>query len=305
MQYIRYIAENILNHQILLRKAKRLIFCFSLVNSVKWLNQSLNLLKNEYQNKPFSATEAHQILKKEKGYSKNAVYNILHELYNNGSLMKLGRGVYQIPEAYADLGASFIVNNRIPVKINSPLLEKAMSLLDEIGVEYMVTGPSSLTEYHHYLSRRGLHLVYVIQGAGDYALKTLKNEGLTALLDPTINQLQAALDLIDKTDIFIIREFSELRGNINGKASLERAIIDTYFETTRNKIPFSEIETGRIIASMFREEKIDITHLLNLSSRRGIRDEITRIVNEIIPNYPIKPENSVKGLENIIQGIRE
>jgi len=305
MQYIRYIAENILSYQTLLRKAKRLIFCFSLVISVKWLNQSLNLLKNEYQNKPFSATEAHKTLKKEKEYSRNAVYNILHELYNNGSLIKLGRGVYQIPEPHAELHASFIVNNRIPVKINSPLLEKAMPLLDEIGVEYMITGPSTLNEYHHYLSRRDLHLVYVIQGAGDYALKTLKNEGLTALLDPTLNQLQAALDLLDTTDIFIIREFSELRGNINGKASLERAIIDTYFETTRNKIPFSEIETGRIIASMFREEKLDITHLLNLASRRGIRDEITAIVKEIMPNYPIKPENSVKGLENVIQGIRE
>ncbi|MBD3173325.1 hypothetical protein GF326_12745 [Candidatus Bathyarchaeota archaeon] len=270
-----------------------------------WLNESLKLLKQKYQNKPFSATEAHKTLKKEKNYSRNTVYNILHELYNNGSLMKLGRGVYQIPERHADLHASFIANNRIPVKINSPLLEKAMSLLDEIGVEYMVTGPSTLTGYHHYFSRRALNLVYVIQGAGDYALKTLKDEDLTALLDPTLNQLQAALDLLDKTDIFIIREFAELRGNMDGKASLERAIIDTYFETTRNKIPFSEIETGRIIANIFRQEKLDITHLLNIASRRGIRDEITRIVKELIPSYPVEPENNAKGLENVIQGIRE
>lgn len=270
-----------------------------------WLNQSLKLLKQEYQNNPFSPTEAHKTLKKVKGYSKNAVYNILHELYITGSLMKLGRGIYQIPEEPADLHASFSINNRIPVKINSPILEKAMSLLDKIGVEYMVTGPSTLTGYHHYLSHRALHIVYVIKGAGDYALKTLKDEGLNALLEPALNQLQAALDLLDTTDIFIIREFAELRGNINGKASRERAIIDTYFETTREKIPFSESETGRIIANMFRREKLDITHLLNIASRRGIRDEITWIVKELIPGYPVESENIAKGIENVIQGIKE
>jgi hypothetical protein len=180
-----------------------------------------------------------------------------------------------------------------------------MSFLDEKGIEYMVTGPSTLTIYHHYLPRRHLHLVYVIQGAGEYALKTLRTEKLTALLDPTRDQLQAALNLTETTDIFIIREFAELKGNLNGKATIERAIIDTYFETTRNKIPFPESETGRIIANIYREKRLNITHLLNIASRRGIRDEIARIVKELIPSFPIEQEPPLERLENILHGLRE
>jgi len=273
---------------------------------VSWLESSLNELRKDYDNRPFSVKEAASTLEKEKRYTKNTVYQVLHKLHKKGCLIKPGRGIYQIPlyDSHVDLPAVFNLPDRATVEIASDELSKAVEALKEKGIEFMVTGPSSLTRFHHYLSRRYIHLIYVVQGGGEYSLKTLRDADFLALLNPTRKEVETILESFNE-DLFIIREFADLTGNVDGSASLERALVDTYFEVTRTKIPFSEVEVGRIIANAFREEKIDVTHLLHLASRRGIKDEFKALVKEVIPGFPIESISRNKHVRNVSQGIRE
>ncbi len=274
---------------------------------MSWLESSLKDLKKDYDNRPFSAKKAASTLEKEKGYTRNTVYAVLHELYKRGSLIKLGRGIYQVPiyNSHVDLPASFTLSDRATVEVASSALSKATETLKEKGIDFMVTGPSSLARFHHYLSRRYIHLIYVVQGGGEYSVKTLRDADLLALLNPNRKEVETILENVNGKDLFIIREFADLTGNVNGRASLERALVDTYFEVTRGKMPFSEVEVGRIIANTFREESIDVTHLLHLASRRGIKDEFNAVVKEVIPNFPVDSLSRNKHVRNVLLGIRE
>ena len=274
---------------------------------MSWLDSSLKDLKKDHDNRHFSAKKAASTLEKEKGYSRNTVYFILHELHKRGSLIKLGRGIYQVPiyNSHVDLSASFTLSDRLTVEITSGELSKAVDTLKEKGIDLMVTGPSSLARFHHYLSRRYIHLIYIVQGGGEYAVKTLRDADLLALLNPNRKEVETILENVNGKDLFIIREFADLTGNVNGRASLERALVDTYFEVTRGKMPFSEVEVGRIIANTFREENIDVTHLLHLASRRGTKDEFNAVVKEVIPNFPVDSLSRNKHVRNVLHGIRE
>jgi Fe2+ or Zn2+ uptake regulation protein len=272
-----------------------------------WLESSLKLLKKDHDNKPFSVEEAATTLEKEKGYTKNTVYLVLHELNKRGSLTRLGRGVYQIRvlNAHVDLHAHFTLSDKTSIEVATGALSKATEALNEKGIEFMVTGPSLLTRFHHYLSWRYLHLIYVVKGGGEYSVKALRDAGFPALSNPKRKEIETILENTEGKDLFIVREFADLEGNVNGKASLERALVDTYFEVTRGKIPFAEVEAGRIIANAFRDEKIDVTRLLYLAGRRGVRDEFKAVIKEVIPDFPIYSSDSNKHVKNVLHGIRE
>jgi hypothetical protein len=278
---------------------------------MKWLDSAFLDLKNNLRDGPFSAKEAFIILNKEKGYPRNSVYWILYELVKRNSLVKLGRGVYTFPNnspvtlAHRDLSTHFTVSDKVIVEVISGGLSKAREKLNEKGIEFMFTGPSVLTRFHHYMSWRYIHLVYVIEGSGDYSVKILKEAGFLPLLNPKIKEIEIILENIDGKDLFIIREFSDLEGNLNGRASMERALVDTYFEATRNKIPYSEVEVGRIIINVFREVNIDITKMLHFAERRSVRDEFGTIIKEIVPNYPLTLTSLNEHVNNVLLGIRE
>ncbi|MHA1713021.1 MAG: DUF6577 family protein [Candidatus Ranarchaeia archaeon] len=148
----------------------------------------------------------------------------------------------------------------------------------------MITGPSTLTRFHHLFPRRLIHLICVIKGSDEFATKSLDEAKLRAILNPSRREIKMSLDLFKDRDIFVIREFSMLDGNVYGRACLERALVDTYFETTGRRIPYSELEVGRIIKNAFRNERVNITRLLSLAGRRGIKSELKAIVKEMFPN---------------------
>ncbi|MFH2110592.1 MAG: DUF6577 family protein [Candidatus Bathyarchaeota archaeon] len=275
------------------------------------LDSSLKELKASFSDRPFLTKEAADLLRKNNNYPKGTVYWILYELVNKNLLIRLGRGIYAFPDdpslksSNISLKARFTVSDKVTVEALSGNMSSAREKLNAKGIEFMFTGPSVLTRFHHYMSWRYIHLVYVSRGSGEYSVKTLRESGFTALLNPNKREVGTLLDSIEGKDLFIVREFSDLRGNVGGRASLERALVDTYFEATRRRIPYSEVEVGRILANAFREENIDITHFLKLAERRGIRAELEIIVKAILPSYPLPSWSMVKHVEKVLQGIRE
>lgn len=238
--------------------------------------------------------------KSKKHYAQGTVYRILHDLTKDGKLERLGRGLFRIPEKKVVTMTEPISTSDVIVKLILGPLKKVRDLFEARGVEYMITGPSVLMRYHHYVPRRLLHLIYVIKGAGESAELYLKEEEFRSFLEPTRDQLELALDNFTERDLFIIREFSELDGNMGGIASVEKAVIDSYFESTRNYIPFPTDEVGRIIERVFANERINISNLLWLASRRGIRSEIIWLLRHLRPDINVKGGSSNKFVESVI-----
>ncbi len=270
---------------------------------MKWTTDSLDCLKKTFRKAPFSAKQAIALLKEEMGYSNNASYQVLHGLVKDGLLIKLGRGIYVIVENRVAQREAIGFSDRVTVTFTSGVLIRAEQLLKEKGVEFMITGPSALSGFHHLLPRRLIHLIYVIDGAGEFATDILRKDNIQTLLNPKRGEVETALESLPERDVFIIREFANLEGNVNGRALIERAIVDVYFEVTRRRIPFSELEVGRIIANIFRTEKIDISRLLTFASRRGIRREFESVVSELMPELKLH-NDFFKSAQKVIEGIR-
>jgi hypothetical protein len=269
-----------------------------------WTNSILNILRRKFGEDPFLFDDAVKILQKDTPYSRIAIRQAFHQLVKKGSLIRTSRGIYQTTQNHSLPSGSIDLSVNVTVTFTSGALIEAEKILREKGIDYMITGPSALTNFHHHLARRLIHLIYVVRGAGEYASTSLTKNNLRAFLNSSRSQIDVVLEALEVGDIFVIREYSKLEGNINGRATIERAIVDTYFEATRHRIPFSEMEVGRIIANAFRVEKIDITRLLRLASRRGIRGELESIVKEMIPSLQLHGTVLKEQAKTVIAGIR-
>ena len=271
---------------------------------MKWTSLAVDHLKVAFGKEPFAVKQAAVALKKDMGYSDNAVYQVLHELVKEGFLTKLGRGLYRIAEKKTVQTEAITISDKLVVTLTSGVLIRAEEVLKEKGVEFMVTGPSALSRFVHHLPRRLIHLIYVVDGAGEFASTLLRKEGFRVFLNPKGSEVEMALQAFEDRDIFVIREYAKLEGNVGGRAFLERALVDTYFEATRRRIPFSEMEVGRIMANVFRTEKIDIARLLSLAGRRGVKGEIQSIVKVLVPDVPLAAGVTNEKVEQVLKGIR-
>ena len=57
----------------------------------------------------------------------------------------------------------------------------------------------------------------MVKGAGENASIALEEKSLRAFLNPSRDQINVVLQALEEGDIFVIREYSGLEGNINGK----------------------------------------------------------------------------------------
>ena len=264
------------------RVIKNFIFLFSLTNGMDWKNRALALLRNKFESESFYAAEAVELLEREVGYKPGTTYRLLKEFSNSGKLIKVGYGIYRAGTARE----VWLLSPSLP-----PNMEKARELLLDRGVEFMITGPSVLVPYIHLLPRRLIHLIYTIKGAGEYIVEILREE-FPGLVNPKEEAVNVALHFTEK-DLVVVREFSTLYGGEEGVASLEKALVDLYFESTRHRIPFPVDETGRILFSALRNAPIDIAKLNNLATRRGIDGEWRAILKAAGFEVPAKMNKKV------------
>lgn len=271
---------------------------------MRWERKALDVLRFNFNGKSFSTKDAFEVLNVEKGYAKGTVYRILHDLNDKGLVERLGRGIYRIPKII-EIKEKIKLSDKVEVKIIPGPLSEAKNLLNEKGIEFMITGGSVLYRFYHHLPRRLIHLIYVIKGSGEYAVNSLREIGLRALLNPKLGEISMALENFVERDFFVIREFSVLLGDSDGCASLERALVDLYFESTRKKIPYPEEEVGRIFSKVLRNERMNISNLFMLASRRGIKEEIKVIIKFIMPEVPIEIKNNIKYVNRVLKSIEK
>jgi len=269
---------------------------------MKWEDAALKVLKSTFGNGIFSTRDAVRVLNKEKGFSEGTVYRVLHDLCKRGLAERLGRGIFRVSKV-VELKANVTISAKPAVELIPGPFAKAIGLLRNKGIEFMITGGSSLYRFFHHLPRRLIHLIYVEKGAGEVTTTLLREVGLRALLNPSRDEVNVALENFPERDVFVVREFSELLGNVNGAASVERALVDLYFESTRGRIPFPEEEVGRILLKVLRTEHISLSRLFMLASRRGIREEMEIIAKVAQPELSIKVRKANKHVEKVLMAM--
>lgn len=270
-----------------------------------WFLDALKLLKTNFEHRVFTFTEANKLLREKKKYSRGTVKRILHELRDQASIEILGRGIYRIPE-----NRNIAIPERLAIEhgvyterykvtdlIASPELRKARTLLKENEIEFMITGLSALSGYYHYIPHRLIHLIYVISGGGESAALSLQDNRLLALLNPKREEIDVILQTQQEKNIFIIREFAELKGKSDAIATIERAVMDLYFEVTRERIPFPLNEAAMIISNVFRRHRLNLRKLLMLASRRGIRSEIITLIDYLMPEVNLTKQRMDRSKE--------
>lgn len=270
-----------------------------------WIDSASKLLKIKFSERAFSTAEALKLLRREKGYSAGTVYRFLHELTKRGHVSKLGRGLYRMSSESIEvtLRETISVSAKVTVEFTSGPLMEAEKVLKRVGIDFMITGPSTLTRYHHHLPRRLIHLIYVIKGAGETATESLTQAGQRPLLNPSTQEIKLALEMFPDRDIFVVREFSELKGNSEGRATPERALVDTYFEGTRERIPYPKTEIGHIIINALRDTDLRITRLLSLANRRNVAPEFKAILKELMPDLPVEGAEVNKHVVSVLQAL--
>ena len=269
---------------------------------MKWEDTALEILRSEFNNRIFRVDDVFKLLNEKKGYSRGTAYRILHDLSKKGLIERLGRGIYKILKI-AKFKETVTVSASVSVDLIPGSLTKARDLLRNKGIEFMITGGSLLYRFFHHLPKRLIHLIYVKKGSGEVAVTLLREAEIRALLNPSRSEINIALENFPERDIFVIREFTELPGNIDGNASIERALVDLYFESTRRRIPFSEEEAGRILSKVLRTEPINFSHLLMLAARRGIREEMEAIAKFVHPELPIKGKSENKYVKKVVKAM--
>jgi len=254
-----------------------------------WQKKSAQFLKDKFGKRAFSTEDAYQRLRAESrvrgGYSRGSIHHLLSALCRDNTLIRLGRGLYAFPSdrhaVQVRIADSIGVSDKVIVQLLPGTLAEAAEMLRTKGIEFMVTGPSTLAKFHHYVARRLLHLIYVARGSGELAVEVLRRNGLRVLLNPKCRDIELALDSFPESDLFIVREYSNLRGNIDGRAILERALVDSYFETTRRRIPYPEEEVARIFENALRTEPISLTRLTRFSDARGVVSEMVAVFDAL------------------------
>lgn len=261
-----------------------------------WKDTTLKILKESFGNDSFYASEAVDLMERKAGYKTGTTYRLLKDLADSGKLVKVGYGIYRAggPEE------GWVISPSLPSS-----MEKARELLLERGVEFMITGPSVLVNYMHLLPRRMIHLIYTLKGAGEYVADVLGAE-FDVLVNPTAEEVDVALDFAEK-DLVVIREFSSLYGGRECVASIEKGVVDLYFESTRRRIPLPIGETGRIILSALRNAKVDFAKLNKAASRRGVDGELRAIIRAAGIDAPATMTKNVKRneyVESILSAFR-
>ena len=159
-----------------------------------------------------------------------------------------------------------------------PTAKKTVRVLSNGRIDFTLTGISVLVPFLHMLPYRLAHSVYVMPGDGRRAFKLLNAAGIRSILNPKGADEVHQTMLSVEGDLVVIRETKSLSGRDGNIAIVERALVDLYFEASRDKMPVPLTEVGRILRNAIDHGGIDATKMIKLSADHHISREMRSIL---------------------------
>jgi hypothetical protein len=210
--------------------------------------------------------------------SKEEIIKLLNKLIRKEKIFTVGRNLYTLQSI-----------GKEPVIHLSEEVEKIRKILNDNSINYIITGLDILKEYVNLIPKRMIHLIYVVKGSGELAKNIIeKKTNRICVLNPIRTEIRNIFSHYGD-DIIVLREVGEssIEYHNQGIASLEKAIVDLYFETTRKRIPFSNPELVNILKNIFLGTKIEYTKLIRAATRRNMNAEFVLILKQLDIQLPI------------------
>jgi hypothetical protein len=256
-------------------------------------NKNIEILQKTFANAhSFSTDQVCEVLH----IQRSTAAWLLSNLSKAGQIVRIGRGIYTL--------------NEKNTSYRTPGLGKeigtAIDMLRNQGITFVLTGLDILLPFVQHQPNRILHLIHSAKGAGSWVQSTLKELNFASVINPDRQEIEKILEIVDdKTELFVIREFSSNLASNNSLASLERAFIDLYFETSRELFPFSLQEVAHIFVNVTAIIPLSRSKMLRYANERSIRDEIQNIL-DIIKEPRTLPTNerSIQFLQ-VMRAIRQ
>lgn len=229
------------------------------------LRGALSELEEALGERGFTVADAEKIL----GLSKRSVSLILSELVNEGAISRTGRGIY----SFADKPTTLVSVETLAK--NSKELYRA---LESEGVEFALSCLDILEAYTHLMLRQYPHFCWVLRGSEDWAMEAIEKAGFAPIRDPNSDQLSIGLGLAPVNRLTVIRKTTIFYAANNGLASVERALVDLYYEVTRERYPLDTAELIRIWYSALTTVSLEFPKMLRYAGLRRFRSEIEWIL---------------------------
>lgn len=239
-----------------------------------YLATNLHRLQQTLGDVPFTSDEALTSL----SISRSFLFKILHELVETGHLIRLGRGIYVVNRSPS--------RPRLPPPPSESGQHIHQALYPE-GIDFAITGLDILLAFTHQLLVCFPHLVYVERGSAEWAKETLKQAGFPALIEPTEREVRIGLELTEGAELVILRQTTDFYDVEDGWASLERALVDLYFESTRRGYTIPVDEVGRILLNALRSTTVNYSRLLRWAMRRRVDAELRDVLAGFAAYLPI------------------
>ena len=230
--------------------------------------------------------------------SKEEIIKLLNKLIRREKIFTAGRNLYTLQSA-----------GKKPIIHLSEEMENIRKILNDNGINYIITGLDVLKEYVNLIPKRMIHLIYAVKGSGELAKSIIEKEtNRMCILNPSRKEIRNIFEHYGD-DIIVLREVGEssIEYHYQGIAFLEKAIVDLYFETTRKRIPFSNPELINILKNIFVGTKVEYTKLLRAATRRNMKVEFVLILKQLdiqLPIENIKSDYDKSKVEKILSLIR-
>jgi hypothetical protein len=228
------------------------------------IHTGFSKIKKIFGEKAFSISSA----KKALNLSDRSTSLILSELVEKGLIVRTGRGNYAFIEKPTP---------RISLNSLSDDSKRLYHILKNEGIQFSISCLDILVGYTHLILRRYPHFCWVQSGSEDWAMEAIESSDFVPLRNPSPTQLNVALDLTPADRLVIVRKTTNFYAVDDGLATTERALVDLYYEVTRERYPLDEAEVMRIYYNVLTSLSLEYPKMLRYAGMRRFRNEITWI----------------------------
>lgn len=204
---------------------------------------------------------------------RRTVHQYLSRLSRKGKLTQVGRGLYRTDS---------------PPAFQPPLPERIRALAHQIRIqlpfsEFTIWSTAQVIELAHMVPTRHVTFVEADQEVAPAVYEILLSANEPALLDPPREALDQLLAL--SKEPVVIRSRTETMATVEVEgirtATLEKLLVDLYFELSREGLPLDPGEFGRMLRSALVHYNVNFVLLLAYAERRGIREDWRALLHRL------------------------
>ena len=222
---------------------------------------------------------ADDVLAHDPELSRRTVHQYLSRLAKEGELTPVGRGLYRTDS---------------PPIFQPPLPERVRTLAHQIGAqrpfsECTIWSTAQVVELAHMLPTRHVTFVEADQEVAPAVYEVLLSVNEPVLLDPPREALDQLLAL--SKEPVVIRSGAETMATVEVEgictSTLEKLLVDLYFELSREGLSLDPGEFGRMLRSAPAHSNVTFVLLLADAERRGIRDDWRALLYRLRARTPL------------------